>query len=387
MKFKFFLYAIFFSTYFFCTVSFAENVESKVKELTVLQTQIKKVTKKLNNLKSKKSALVSELKRLDTQYGKSAVLLNQLEKQVKQQIIALKKNQQQIVEKRQLIDSQKQELESQIKAAYGLGRNEALKLMLSQQDSALSSRMMVYYEYLNKARLENIAKINKDLQELKELEEQHLNETKLLEGKLEKRKQERSFLRKKKAERKSLLAKISSQFSSKKQQLHQFNASEKRLKSLIFSLQQATDDFPLGDISTEAFSKLKGKLPWPVRGKLIKSFGVKRSDSQWDGVLIAAKEGANIRAVTRGRVVYADWLRGYGLLTIIDHGKGYLTLYAFNQSLYSTVGEWVDAGTLIATVGQSGGRSFTGLYFGIRKKGKPVDPVKWCRKIRRGKVR
>jgi Membrane-bound metallopeptidase len=104
--------------------------------------------------------------------------------------------------------------------------------------------------------------------------------------------------------------------------------------------------------------------------------------SRWDGVLIKAKSGTPIHAVTRGRVVYADWLRGYGLLTIIEHGQGYMTLYAFNESLYKSVGDWIEAGTVIATVGQSGGQTVTGLYFGIRKKGKPVNPERWCRKVR-----
>jgi septal ring factor EnvC (AmiA/AmiB activator) len=131
------------------------------------------------------------------------------------------------------------------------------------------------------------------------------------------------------------------------------------------------------------FSSLKGQLPWPVKGRLTNKFGSARAEgaeSIWDGVLINAGEGTEIRAVTSGKVVFSDWLRGYGLLIIIDHGKGYMTLYAFNQSLYRQVGEWVDVGEVIASVGQSGGRSHSGLYFGIRNKGKPVDPLEWCRK-------
>jgi len=151
-------------------------------------------------------------------------------------------------------------------------------------------------------------------------------------------------------------------------------------------LQQTDDDFPFDEGLVKEFAKLKGALPWPVKGRLVKKFGARRSDSRWDGVLIKANEGQEVRAVTRGQVVYADWLRGYGLLTIIKHDKGYMTLYAFNQSLYKAKGDWVEAGTVISTVGLSGGRSDAGLYFGIRKKGKPVNPVKWCRKIRHGKV-
>lgn len=386
MNLKYFLCIFFFVSYVTCSNAIAADVAKKTKELTGLQARIKRTSRKLNELKTKKNTLLSELKKLDMQYGKSAVFLKQLEGHIKQQRIVLKKSQQQIEGKLQQIDSQKHVLELQVKAAYGMGRNEKLKLMLNQQDPALSGRVMVYYDYLNKIRLKEISKINLDLQQLQDLEAQRRKETVVLEEKLERRKLERTVLLKTKAERKALLVKIKGQFASKKQQLSRYKASEKRLKSLISSLQQTMDDFPFEEGAVKEFAKLKGKLPWPTKGKLIKKFGAQRSDSKWDGVLIRASEGANIRVVTRGRVVYADWLRGYGLLTIIDHGKGYMTLYAFNQSLYKSVGDWVEAGTIIAAVGQSGGQTDTGLYFGIRKKGKPVDPVKWCRKVRYGKV-
>jgi len=386
MNVKHFLLIIFFVSYASYSNVIAADVANKTKELTGLQTRIKKVNQKLNELKSKKSALLSELKSLDMQYGKSAVFLKQLESHIKQQRIVLEESQQQIEEKLHQIDSQKHVLELQVKAAYGMGRNEKLKLMLNQQDPALSGRVMVYYDYFNKSRLKEISKINLDLRQLRDLEAQRLKEAALLEEKLEKRKLERIVLLETKTGRKALLVKINGQFASKKQQLSRYKASEKRLKSLISSLQQTMDDFPFEEGAVKEFARLKGKLPWPTKGKLVKRFGAQRSESKWDGVLIRAKEGANIRVVTRGRVIYADWLRGYGLLTIIDHGKGYMTLYAFNQSLYKSVGDWVDAGTIIASVGQSGGQTDTGLYFGIRKKGKPVNPVKWCRKVRHGKV-
>lgn len=190
-----------------------------------------------------------------------------------------------------------------------------------------------------------------------------------------------------KSERKAVLVKLNRQVQSKSSQLKRLKQSEKKLAALITILQQEINDFPFDNGVVKAFASLKGKLPWPVKGTLIKKFGDRRSESRWDGVLIEAKEGSEVRAVTRGRVVYADWLRGYGLLTIIKHDKGYMTLYAFNQSLYKAKGDWVEAGTVISTVGLSGGRSKAGLYFGVRKKGKPVNPVKWCRKIRHGKTR
>lgn len=386
-NFKYILYVLFFSIMLFSFVVVADDASTKTKELVGLQSKIKRITRKINDLKVKKNSLLAELKKLDVQYGNTALILSQLELQVNELRIALDKNRLQIRRTQQKINSQKHELSLQIKAAHGMGKNEKLKFMLNQQDPSLSGRMMSYYDFFNKARLNKIYLIEKDMQLLRELEEQRVAETAALEGKVTERKLEKSVLLKTKKQRKLLLVKINKQFSSNKQQLSRFKVSEKRLKILISSLQQTMDDFPFDEGVVKEFAALKGKLPWPTKGRLIKRFGAKRSDTQWNGVLIKAKEGANIRAVTRGRVVYADWLRGYGLLTIIDHGDGYMTLYAFNQSLYKTVGEWVDAGAVIATVGNSGGRESAGLYFGVRKKGKSVNPVKWCRKVQAGKVR
>jgi septal ring factor EnvC (AmiA/AmiB activator) len=208
-----------------------------------------------------------------------------------------------------------------------------------------------------------------------------------------------------------LLTQLKNDFSSNEQQIIHLKESENKLKNLVSSLQRSTNDLTFAvektkklhkaaEVSSELakdlpssndefskltgdFSALKGQLPWPVKGRLANKFGsvrVESAESTWDGVLIDASEGTEIRAITSGKVAFSDWLRGYGLLMIIDHGKGFMTLYAFNQSLYRQVGEWVDVGEVIASVGQSGGRSHSGLYFGIRNKGKPVDPLEWCRK-------
>ncbi len=384
MKFKiFFIVSI---SLLLCWDLKADEIENKTKDLTSLKLKIKQTTRAINDLKTQKQSLLEELKTLETEYGKSVSYLAQLEKQINELKVSLEKNRQQRQIKQQEIKSQKKGLENQVKAAYGMGRNEKIKLMLNQQDLALSGRVMVYYDYLNKTRLNKISAIDEDLLVLRDLDIQRRNETALLEQKVTERKSSQLVLVKAKEQRKTVLTKINQQSLSKSQQLKQFKQSEKKLASLIVSLQQAMDDFPFDEGVVKEFAKLKGSLPWPVKGKLEKKFGDRRSDSRWNGVLIKAKEGQNVRAVTRGQVVFADWLRGYGLLTIIKHDKGYMTLYAFNQSLYKTKGDWVEAGTIISTVGLSGGRSKAGLYFGIRKKGKPVNPIKWCRKVRNGKV-
>jgi len=377
---------LFFINTILCFDVFAGDISNKTKELTGLQKRIKTLAQSVNDLKSKQKSLIRELKKLDKQYGFSVVQLKKTQNQVKKIAKLIKDNQREIVFNQEKIASQKKALVNLVKAAYGMGRNEKLKFMLNQQDTSVSGRMMVYYEYLNKAKLEKIKQIDTDMLVLHELELQHVQQAALLERELQQKTKVQAVLLQTKVERKVVLGKINKKFSSKKQQLNRFKKNEKKLKLLITSLQQVMGDFPFDEGVVKPFAKLKGRLPWPVRGRLLKKFGERRSDSQWDGVLIKAKEGTEIRAITRGRVVYADWLRGYGLLTIIDHGKGYMTLYAFTQSLYKGVGDWVDAGVIIASVGVSGGQADAGLYFGIRKKGKPVNPVKWCRKLRHGKV-
>jgi len=387
MKFKSFFWGVFFIGLLLCGHSMAGDVENKTKELSGLKTKIKQITKVVKNLKSDRKLLQAELKVLEVSYGESVSRLQSLERQINQINKILEKNKQQRKEKQQQIRFQKQSLEKQVIAAYGMGKNEKLKLMLNQQDPALSGRVMVYYDFFNKRRLKKIATINQDIQVLGDLERQHKQESEQLEQKRVARKQRQLELLGVKKERKSVLLKLNKQVQSKKQQLRRFKQSEKKLAALIGKLQQTKDDFPLNEGVVKPFGKLKGKLPWPVRGRLLKKFGEKRSESRWDGVLIEAKEGQEVKSVARGQVVYADWLRGYGLLTIIKHDKGYMSLYAFNQSLYKTKGDWVEAGSVISSVGLSGGRSKAGLYFGVRKKGKPINPIKWCRKIRNGKTR
>lgn len=386
MTLKYFLCLVFFVCYLFPLENIADEVSRKTKELTELQKKIKQISQKINNLSIEKKSLVFELKRLDKSYGKSVLLLKQIKSQIQQQHVVLKENQQKIYAKQQQINAQKNVIKNQIKVAYGMGKNYKLKFMLNLQDPILSRRIMVYYDFLNQARLKKITHTNKDLQFLRDLTETQEKERTRLKQKLAKRKQENATLLATKAERQAVLAKLNKQFLSKKQLFNRFKASEKNLKSLLLSLQQTTADFHSEGNLVQEFAKLKGKLPWPVKGRLIKKLTAQRSDSLGGGVLIKAKEGLDIRAIASGQIVYADWLRGYGLLTIINHGKGYMSLYAFNQSLFKTVGDWVKVGTVIGAVGQSGGRTEAGLYFGIRKKGQSVNPEKWCRKVRRGWV-
>jgi septal ring factor EnvC (AmiA/AmiB activator) len=387
------------------------EVSEKSDALNEVQADIKAASQNMQHIQLQKNTLNTQLGEVEKLYGRTAALLKALQGQVEQKRQNLSNIHQEMQSLQDEVAKQNKELAGQIKAAYAMGKKEKLKLLLNQQDPALSSRMLVYYDYLNKARLTKLASISESMKHLDQLGKQQQQETELLEKNLEQKKLEQTAVEGARKRRTELLTQLKNDFSSNEQQIIHLKESENKLKNLVSSLQKSANDLtfevekteklhkavevsskPVKDLpeSRDDFSKLKGdfsslkgQLPWPVKGRLTNKFGSVRAESTesiWDGVLIDAGEGTEIRAITSGKVVFADWLRGFGLLIIIDHGKGYMTLYAFNQSLYRQVGEWVDVGEVIASVGQSGGRSHSGLYFGIRNKGKPVDPLEWCRK-------
>ncbi|MDD5410144.1 MAG: peptidoglycan DD-metalloendopeptidase family protein [Methylobacter sp.] len=383
------------------------EVSDKSKKLSEVQSDIAATRQEMQRIRQQKSTLSAQLAEIEKLYGKTATILKTLQGQVDLKRQDLNKIQQKKQAFQNEVSKQNKELAGQIRAAHAMGQQEKLKLLLNQQDPALSSRMMVYYDYLNRARAKKLASIEESMQHLELLGKQEQEETQLLEKNLEQKKLEQMAVDSVREQRAQLLAQLSNDFSWNEKQIDRLKESESKLKDLISSLQQSTDDvasetvqemeLPKVEDDLEAkddstkdkndfpelkgdFSSLKGQLPWPIKGRVANRFGSARAEGTWEGVLIDAKEGAEIRAVNRGKVVYADWLRGYGLLTIIDHGKGYMTLYAFNQSLYKKIDERVEAGDVIASVGQSDGRSQPGLYFEIRKKGKPIDPLEWCRK-------
>ncbi len=371
----------------------AEDLQTS-NELKQIESDINVVKQDMQRLSLQKDSLQNLLADIEKRYGETAASLKTLQAQIEQKRHSLDNIRQEMQIYQTEIDKLSKELAGQIRSAYAMGQKDKLKLMLNQQDPALSSRMMIYYDYLNKVRLSRLADMDASVQHLDQLDKQKRVETELLEQNLEQKKAEQIALDEARKQRNELLAQINNDFSSNEQQLSQLQISENRLKSLMASLsiteeELAVDTEQANELSTSMenpvelkadFPALKGKLPWPVKGRLAQRFGSPRSEGIWDGVLIDASEGMEIQAVTRGKVVYAEWLRGYGLLMIIDHGQGYMTLYAFNQSLYKKIGETVETGDIIASVGQSGGRTRSGLYFGIRKKGVPIDPLEWCRK-------
>jgi septal ring factor EnvC (AmiA/AmiB activator) len=286
------------------------------------------------------------------------------------------------------LDKHQKTLERQIRAAYAMGRQEKVKILLNQQDPAVVSRVMVYYDYFNAARIAQMERIEESLRELQEIEREIAREERRLQQLQAKNNNERKQLEAAKRGREEIIAQLSRKLKDQGSELKVLKDDESQLTSLISNIQQALSDLPLDPSAHDPFRSRKGKLPWPSSGRLVASFGSQREVGKlkWDGVMIAAPEGREVRAIHHGRVAFADWLRGFGLLLIIDHGDGFMSLYGHNQSLFKETGEWVEPGEVVAQMGSSGGRTRSGIYFGIRHKGKPQNPKSWCKRIQGRKV-
>ena len=276
------------------------------------------------------------------------------------------------------LSEQRATLATQLRSAYMSGREEQLKMLLSQEDPAAFGRMLIYYSYLGRARAGRIAEIEAAVATLEEATRQEAEERERLAALETDSRRELSSVDSARAERDKAVRAISSQIRSNSDTIAKLKREAAGLEKLVADLRRALKDLPPG--AGQAFEKVRGKLSWPTGGRIVARFGQPRGGGlKWNGVLIEAGRGTEVRALYEGRVAYSDWLPGMGLLLIIDHG-GYMSLYAHNDQLFKAVGDRVEGGEVVATVGDSGGRSQPGLYLEIRRGAIPVDPVPWFRR-------
>jgi murein hydrolase activator len=274
------------------------------------------------------------------------------------------------------LSSARAALAAQLRAAYLIGGEEPLKLLLNQKDPARAGRMFVYYSYFGQARAAQIDGITTELGEIGRLDQAlEVEEARLAELEKERHTQ-LAQLEQARAARSRVLASLQSESRTRVQSLERLQHQKAGLEKLLHELERAVPSFPAN--SQDAFARLRGKLLWPVSGRILAHFGETRAGGiKWDGLRIATERGTAVRAVADGRVIYADWLAGLGLLAIVDHGSGYLSLYGHNERLFKAPGDRVTAGDSIAAAGDSGGQANPELYFEIRKAGKPIDPRPW----------
>ena len=271
-------------------------------------------------------------------------------------------------------------LAEQVRLSYMTGRQELVKLVLSQESAADFGRMLVYYDYLNRHRGDRIEAVDAELERLAALEAESAVVAAELERLAAEREARLATLTAEQAERSRLVAELEAAIEASGGRIEQMRAEQAMLNETIARIERLTEGFPVA--SDDPFSAQKGQLRWPVDGGPMVRFGDFRDGTEtmrWDGVLLEAETGATVRAVYRGRVEFADWLPGMGLLMIIDHGESIYTLYGHNSALLREPGDHVEPGEPVAEAGDSGGRPGAGLYFEIRRDGVPVDPADWMR--------
>lgn len=352
-----------------------DDVTLKRQELEQLRAHIQSLRATLANEHTAQKELVDSLKSSEQAIGRINQRLRRLDTEVAQHNTQLARLQQ---ERGQLADemqAQRGSLTAQIRAAYLMGRQDRVKLLLNQQDPARVGRSLIYYDYLNRVRAGHIARAETDLERVakaeRAIEQQRIRLTELHHA----QQQEKEILDEGQQARALILARLNTDIQRKDTALARLLEDERALDAL---LQRLTSAPPLpASPSHPAFAALKGALPWPAKGTVTAPLASsERSRAQ--GVLIEGRTGDTVQAVSPGRVVFAEWMRGFGLLTIIDHSDGYMTLYGHNQALYKKVGDWVEAGESIGAMGVSGGHERPGVYFEIREQGEPRDPLAWC---------
>ena len=357
-----------------------EDIPGYQKKLDRLQQSIIKIQDHLKETRSHRGHTLTRLQKLESEISNNAQSLKKTETKIKninQRISQLKKSLDLLSHK---LKKQKHVLGEQLRAAYALGTQQNIKMLLNQQDPTEMGRIQAYFDYLNKAREQEIEQFVESI-ESKQQQEQELS-TNLSAQKiaLDKRKQQKRSLQKQRLKRNQLLAQLNEKIGNQEQTLTGLESSRNKIEDLLRSLGRLLADIPAAPGDTEPFKQQKGTLPWPVKGPFLARYGQSRhkGDLKWNGILIGSTYGTPVRTVSHGRIAFSDWLQGYGFIIIIDHGDGYMSLYGHNESLFKQAGDWVVAGEVIATTGDSGGQPDPGLYFEIRSRGKPVDPYQWC---------
>jgi murein hydrolase activator len=369
----------------------AASRPAKEKELRELRGRIDALQQRLNDAEESKNEAVDALKESERAISDANRALRELGLQAREADARLGELRAKSESAQQAIQKQQALLARLLYHHYVGGQAEPLKLLLNREDPNEIARQLHYFGHISRARAGVITKLRESLVSLRELAQEAEQKAAELAAIAAEQQVQRRRLEREKSVRSATLAKISRDIQHRRREIGTLKRDENRLAKLVESLARlvAREPRPGSRLRNErvperssdggAFGGLRGKLALPVRGELTSRFGSPRADGGaiWKGLFIAAKTGEEVKAVAAGRVVFADWLRGFGNLLIIDHGGAYMTLYGNNESLYKQVGDIIHGGEAIATVGSSGGNTDSGLYFELRHQGKPLDPLGW----------
>ena len=346
-------------------------------ELRALREKIDKISEQVSRDALERDRLSGNLRAAELSLGQARDALGRANREYADRSARRGALAQTRAQQQQSLAKERATLAGQLRVAYMIGQQEPLKLLLNQQDPLHSGRLFAYYGYFGRARADQIAQIQAQVQHLDALDvELAQQQTELASLKAAQQLQLQQ-LERARNDRQQVLASLTAAAHTREQSLARLKSQQAGLEGLLKELNRSLKTAPPPDNAT-AFGRSRGELPWPVAGQVTAKFGDNRASGvKWEGVVIATERDAPVRAVSAGRVVYADWLPGLGLLAIVDHGEGYMSLYAHNDRLLKAVGEPVAAGEGIAEAGDTGGRAAPELYFEIRRNGKPVDPAPW----------
>lgn len=369
--------------------------------LQELQNRIENLKQELDRTEGAHAEAGDALKESEQAISEANRKLYELKQQQKTNASALENIRKEKGDLETTIGAQQKLLSGQLYRQYLNGQQSYLRALLEQRDPNAIARDLHYFSYVAKARARLIENLRRNLGQVAQLDAQTEATLQEVAQLREEQIRERKNLQKQQVERKTMLQKLAAQLKSQRGEISRLQRNEKRLSQLVERLArivpkkptqksdakkpvadklQRNESLPTPEIDNGVFASLKGKLRLPVRGDLINRFGAAREDSgvSWKGLFIRSPEGEEVRSVAGGQVVFADWLRGFGNLMIVDHGGGYMSLYGNNQALLKHIGDEVKAGDAIASVGNSGGNQEPGLYFELRRQSKPFDPLAWC---------
>lgn len=361
------------------TVAAQQTRDEAAAELAEVRQRLETLQADLERDSGRRSAAERELREVERAEQQARRALAAAEVEVRTATARQASLQEEVHGQEAELERQRELLARQLRAAYISGGGERLQLLLREPAASELGRQLVYYDYLARQRSAEIAEVNDAVAVLRETQAELAQQLDTLRELKEVAAGRVTEIGARRAERAEVLARISADITTRDAEIARLNSQAEELSQLVAALTAALPELQM--TSAEPFAGQADQLDWPADGPLLKTFGQPRADGslKWQGVLVGADPGAEVRAVYHGRVVFADWLAGMGLLTIIEHGDGYMSLYGHNQDLLKPVGAYVTPGETIAHVGDSGGQASAGLYFEIRKNGEPVNPQRWMR--------
>ena len=359
----------------------ADDASARQQQLDKLKARLTQVQQAQEAALQKRDALQVQLRGSERALAAATSEYQDLDRQVDTAEGQLAELQKQKAARQAALDAQKTALSQQMQAAYREGQDSQLRLLLDAQDPQTVGRLLAYYDYVNQARAARITAVRQQLTELDKVDDHIQQQLANLKKLRDNRAASLAELQARGRSRRQLLATLDAGIKNRNVQISRLTKDQQTMQSLVDSLRQAMQDVPPELQQGKRFSALKGHLLWPVGGKLLNYYGQPRAGGHlhWEGDLIAAPSGTAVRAISQGRVVYADWMPHFGLLVIVDHGEGYLSIYAHNQNVTHQVGDYVKAGETIASLGDSGGQDQPALYFELRHGNTTLDPRRWCR--------